>query len=113
MILAIASMGTERIAPGIPHIQNQKTSEMMTRTGFRVNRLARSIGVNLALDHMKSKVKRRRKQRLPKRVEGQQAGEKKDTSFPFIFSGMKVAETLAIIGIVVGEFNRLAAGSRL
>jgi predicted PurR-regulated permease PerM len=33
------SMGTERIAPGIPHIQNQKTSEMMTRTGLRVNRL--------------------------------------------------------------------------
>ena len=26
------------------------------------------------------------------------------TSFPFIFSGMKVAVTLAIIGIVVGEF---------
>src|SRR5580704_14289536 len=79
MILEIASMGTERIAPGIPHIQNQKTSEMMTRTGLRVNRLARSIGVySLALDQMKSKVKRRRKQRLPERVDGQQAGEKKD-----------------------------------
>src|SRR5260370_41311739 len=26
------------------------------------------------------------------------------TSFPFIFSGMKVAVTLAITGIVVGEF---------
>ena len=37
MILVIASMGIERIAPGIP----QKTSEMMTRTGLRVNRLAR------------------------------------------------------------------------
>jgi hypothetical protein len=45
MILVIASMGIERIPPGIPHIQNQKTSEMMTRTGLRVNRLARSIGV--------------------------------------------------------------------
>ena len=45
MILAIASMGTDRIAPGIPHIQNQKTSEMMTRTGLRVNRLAKIIGV--------------------------------------------------------------------
>src|SRR6478735_5978638 len=45
MIFVIASIGTERIAPGAPHIQNQKTSEMMTRTGLRVNRLARSIGV--------------------------------------------------------------------
>ena len=47
MILVVASMGTDRIAPGIPHIQNQKTSEMMTRTGLRVNRLARSIGVKV------------------------------------------------------------------
>jgi len=45
MILVIASIGTERIAPGAPHIQNQKTSEMMTRTGLSMNRLARSIGV--------------------------------------------------------------------
>jgi hypothetical protein len=45
MILAIASVGTERIIPGIPHIQNQKTSEMMTRTGLSVTRQARSIGV--------------------------------------------------------------------
>jgi len=30
MILVIANMGIERIAPGIPHIQNQKASEMMT-----------------------------------------------------------------------------------
>jgi two-component sensor histidine kinase len=45
IILVIASIGTERIAPGAPHIQNQKTTEMMTRTGLRVNRLARSIGV--------------------------------------------------------------------
>jgi hypothetical protein len=29
----------------IPHIQNQNMSEMTTRTGLRVNRLARSIGV--------------------------------------------------------------------
>jgi hypothetical protein len=47
MILVVASMGTDRIAPGIPHIQNQKTSEMTTRTGFRVKRLARSIGVKV------------------------------------------------------------------
>src|SRR5579863_1431319 len=47
MILVVASIGTDRIAPGIPHIQNQKTSEMMTRTGLRVNRLARSIGVKV------------------------------------------------------------------
>ncbi len=43
-ILVIANMGIERIAPGIPHIQSQKTSEMMTRTGLRVNRLARPCG---------------------------------------------------------------------
>jgi hypothetical protein len=28
VILATASIGIERIAPGMPHIQNQKTSEM-------------------------------------------------------------------------------------
>jgi hypothetical protein len=44
-ILVIASIGTDRIAPGIPHIQNQKTSETITRTGLSVNRRARSIGV--------------------------------------------------------------------
>jgi hypothetical protein len=48
MILIIANMGIERIAPGTPHIQNQKTSEMITRTGLRVNRLARSIGVTVS-----------------------------------------------------------------
>jgi hypothetical protein len=47
-ILGTAKMGIERIAAGIPHIQNQKTSEMMTRTGLRVNRLASSIGVTLS-----------------------------------------------------------------
>jgi hypothetical protein len=30
MILVIANMGIERITPEMPHIQNQKTSEMMT-----------------------------------------------------------------------------------
>src|SRR5476651_116045 len=48
MILPIASMGTARIAPEIPHIQNQKTSAIMTRTGLRVNRLATSIGVTVS-----------------------------------------------------------------
>jgi hypothetical protein len=48
MILVIANIGIDRITPGIPHIQNQKTSEMMTRTGFRVNRLARSNGVTVS-----------------------------------------------------------------
>jgi hypothetical protein len=43
-----ANMGIERIPPGIPRIQNQKTSEMITRTGLRVNRLARSIGVKVS-----------------------------------------------------------------
>jgi hypothetical protein len=45
----IASMGTERIAPGTPHIQNQKASEMMRTTGLSVNRRARSIGVTVSL----------------------------------------------------------------
>jgi hypothetical protein len=35
MILVIASMGTERITPGIPHIQNQKTSEMIGEARLR------------------------------------------------------------------------------
>jgi hypothetical protein len=43
MTLAMATMGTERIAPGMPHIQNQKTSEMMTMTGLRVNRPTNEI----------------------------------------------------------------------
>jgi hypothetical protein len=45
MILVIANIGTARIAPGTPHIQNQKTSKRTTRKGLRVDRLARSIGV--------------------------------------------------------------------
>ena len=47
MILVIANIGIERIMPGTPHIQNQNTSEMMTRTELSVNRLAKSIGVSL------------------------------------------------------------------
>ena len=35
------------------------------------------------------------------------------TSPPFIFSGMKVAVTLAIIGIVVGEFIASQQGSAI
>ena len=45
MILVVARIGAERIAPGTPHSQNQNTKEKTTRTGLRVNRLARSIGV--------------------------------------------------------------------
>ena len=41
MILVIANKGVEKIMPGTPHIKNQKTSEMITRTGLRVSRLAR------------------------------------------------------------------------
>src|ERR1700730_2598004 len=44
-ILAIASMGTARIAPRMPYIQYQNTSARMTSTGLIVNRLASSIGV--------------------------------------------------------------------
>jgi len=45
MILVIASIGVERIAPGTPHIQYQKTSERMTSTGLIVKPRASSIGV--------------------------------------------------------------------
>jgi ElaB/YqjD/DUF883 family membrane-anchored ribosome-binding protein len=70
MILAVATIGTKRIAPGMPHIQNQKTSEIMTMTGLRVNRLATSIGVtSLALDQMQSEIEGRGKQRLPERAQ--------------------------------------------
>jgi hypothetical protein len=48
MIFVIANMGTDNIAPGTPHIQNQKTSDTITRTGFRVKRLASSIGVTVS-----------------------------------------------------------------
>jgi len=48
MILVTASIGTERIAPGTPHNQNQNTSEIMTRIGLSVNRLASSIGVTVS-----------------------------------------------------------------
>ena len=48
MILVIANMGIERMTPGIPHIQNQKASEMITKTGFKVKRLASIIGVALS-----------------------------------------------------------------
>jgi hypothetical protein len=41
----VRSIETELNLIAMPHIQNQKTSEMITRTGLRVNRLARSIGV--------------------------------------------------------------------
>jgi len=62
----------------MPTSRTRKTSEMMTRTGFSVNRLARSIGVTvLALNQMNSKVKPPQKQRLPEYVMGQQASEKK------------------------------------
>ena len=38
MIFRIANMGTAKIAPGTPHIQN--TSDKMINTGFNVNRRA-------------------------------------------------------------------------
>lgn len=44
-ILVIANIGTDRIAPGTPHIQNQKINEMITSTGLSVNRRASSTGV--------------------------------------------------------------------
>jgi hypothetical protein len=45
MIFRIASNGTAKIAPGTPHIQNQNTSDKMTRTGFSVKRRASNMGV--------------------------------------------------------------------
>jgi hypothetical protein len=49
MILRIASNGTAKIAPGTPHIQNQNTSDKMTRIGF-------------TLKEVDSEVERRRQQ---------------------------------------------------
>src|SRR5437016_13581343 len=43
-IFTMASIGTARIAPGTPHIQNQNTSARMTSTGLSVKRRARSMG---------------------------------------------------------------------
>jgi hypothetical protein len=39
-------MGTAKIAPGTPHIQNQNTSDKMTSTGFSVKCRASSMGVS-------------------------------------------------------------------
>ena len=79
MILVIASIGMERITPGIPHIQNQKTSEMMTRTGVEGEPPGQKHRrYSLALNQMKPKIKCRRKQRLPERIMGQHTSEKKD-----------------------------------
>jgi hypothetical protein len=45
MIFRIANMGTAKIAPGTPHIQNQNTSDRMINTGFSVKRRASNMGV--------------------------------------------------------------------
>lgn len=41
-------MGAARMAPGVPHIQNQKINDRTTRTGFKVKRRAKSIGVGVS-----------------------------------------------------------------
>src|SRR4029450_2495414 len=46
MIFRIASIGTAKIAPSMPHIQNQNTSDRMINTGFSVKRRASSMGVS-------------------------------------------------------------------
>ena len=46
--LIVAKIGAERIAPGTPHSQNQNTKEKTTKTGLRVNRFARRIGVTVS-----------------------------------------------------------------
>ena len=48
MILVIASSGTARIAPVMPHIQYQKINARITATGLMVNRRASSIGVAIS-----------------------------------------------------------------
>jgi hypothetical protein len=48
MILVIASIGVERIAPGTPHIQYQNTRDRTTSTGLIVKRRASSIGVTVS-----------------------------------------------------------------
>ena len=45
MILKMARRGTASSAPGIPQIVCQKNKETITRTGFRVKRLASNMGV--------------------------------------------------------------------
>src|SRR3954466_13912663 len=44
-ILNIAKRGTASRAPGMPQIVCQKNRDTITRTGFRVKRLANSMGV--------------------------------------------------------------------
>jgi Transposase DDE domain len=56
----MASIGTARIAPGKPHIQNQNTSVKMIRTGFNVKRRATSIGVSVSPSQGKLLVQFRR-----------------------------------------------------
>jgi hypothetical protein len=41
----MASIGTGKIAPGTPHIQNQNTRAKMMSAGFSVKRLTSSVGV--------------------------------------------------------------------
>jgi len=45
IILAMASIGIARIAPGTPHTQYQNTTARMISTGLIVKRLASSNGV--------------------------------------------------------------------
>jgi Transposase DDE domain len=59
-IFRMASIGTARIAPGKPHIQNQNTSVKMIRTGFNVKRRATSIGVSVSPSQGKLLVQFRR-----------------------------------------------------
>ena len=62
-ILVVASIGTERIAPGTPHSQNQNTKEKTTRTGLSVKSSGEKHWRHrLALDHMDGAVERRRDQ---------------------------------------------------
>ena len=48
MIFRMASIGTAKIAPSTPHIQNQNTSDRMINTGFSVKRRASYMGVSVS-----------------------------------------------------------------
>ena len=76
MILTVASMGTARSAPAMPHIQYQKKSETMTSTGLRMNRRASSRGVTTSPSAIwMREIDSGEQHGLPDEVEGQEPGE--------------------------------------
>ncbi len=66
MIFRMANIGTAKIAPGTPHIQNQNTSDKMTNTGIQREAPREQHGRQcFTLDEMNAKVEHRRQQSPP------------------------------------------------